>query len=75
MTSAKIFMSGNSQAVRLPKAYRVDADEVELSRDGEKIVLTPKAKPYGRRLIEALEELSELIELPADPPPQRRDVL
>ncbi|TDR85197.1 antitoxin [Enterovirga rhinocerotis] len=75
MTTGKVFMSGNSQAVRLPKEFRVDADEVELSRDGEKIVMTPKTKPYGQRLIEALDELSDLIELPPDLPQQHRDGL
>lgn len=32
-TVAKVFMSGRSQAVRLPMAYRFDTDEVYISRD------------------------------------------
>ncbi|CAB9545181.1 hypothetical protein BROOK1789C_2230, partial [Bathymodiolus brooksi thiotrophic gill symbiont] len=39
---AKVFQSGNSQAVRLPKAMRFDVDEVEIKKVGESIVLTPK---------------------------------
>jgi antitoxin VapB len=72
MATGKVFMSGNSQAVRLPKEFRLDTDEVELSRDGDKIVMLPKTKPYGLRLLELFEELSEDIELPDDPPPQPR---
>lgn len=38
---AKVFMSGNSQAVRLPKEFRFSVDEVEVSREGEAIILRP----------------------------------
>ena len=44
LTSAKIFHSGHSQAVRLPKAFRLAGDEVWISKNeatGE-ITLTPK---------------------------------
>jgi len=39
---AKVFQSGNSQAVRLPKEYRFDVDEVEVSREGDAVILRPK---------------------------------
>jgi len=39
MATAKVFKSGNSQAVRLPKAFRVKSKELEISRRGEEIVL------------------------------------
>ena len=39
---AKIFMNGRSQAVRLPKEYRFDTDEVYVSRQGQNIVISPK---------------------------------
>ena len=38
---ARVFQSGNSQAVRLPKEFRVDAQEVEVSREGDAIILRP----------------------------------
>jgi antitoxin VapB len=38
----KVFRSGNSQAVRLPKDFRVEVDEVELFRQGEDIILRKK---------------------------------
>lgn len=39
MTKAKVFRSGNSQAVRLPKKFRFNVDEVEIFRQGNEIVL------------------------------------
>ena len=46
--TAKVFMTGRSQAVRLPKAFRLDCDEVDVERRGEKLVLTPRRhKDWG----------------------------
>jgi antitoxin VapB len=39
---AKVFENGRSQAVRLPKEYRFDTDEVFVSREGNKVILLPK---------------------------------
>ena len=39
MTYARIFQSGNSQAVRLPKEFRFEQDRVEIFRQGNDIVL------------------------------------
>ncbi len=41
MDTAKVFWSGRSQAVRLPRAYRVEAGEVRIRRRGRAIVLEP----------------------------------
>lgn len=43
--TAKLFKNGNSQAVRLPKDFRFEGDEVLISRRGEQIILRPKPKP------------------------------
>jgi antitoxin VapB len=39
MAIAKVFKSGNSQAIRLPKEFRLKVSEVELTRQGEDIVI------------------------------------
>ena len=44
---AKVFQSGNSQAVRLPKEFRFDVNEVEIFRRGDEVVLRPKPKHLG----------------------------
>ena len=41
MEIAKIFWSGRSQAVRLPKEFRFDTDEVRIRRHGAAVVLEP----------------------------------
>ena len=38
---ARVFKSGNSQAVRLPKAFRFDVDQVEVTREGDALILRP----------------------------------
>lgn len=38
---ARVFQSGNSQAVRLPKDFRFEVDTVEVSREGDAIILRP----------------------------------
>ena len=42
---AKIFMHGRSQAVRLPKEFRMPGKEVRVSREGDKVILEPIEKP------------------------------
>ena len=41
METAKLFTSGRSQAVRIPKKYRFKGTEVEIHRQGNSLVLTP----------------------------------
>jgi len=38
---AKVFWTGRSQAVRLPKEFRFDVDSVLIRREGNKIILEP----------------------------------
>ena len=40
--TAKIFTTGRSQAVRLPKAYRFSTSEVTIERQGDAVILRPK---------------------------------
>jgi len=46
MDTAKVFWTGRSQAIRLPKAFRFDADEVRIRRDGTSIILEPIANDW-----------------------------
>lgn len=41
MNVAKVFWSGRSQAVRLPKEFRFEADEVSIKRRGNAVILEP----------------------------------
>ena len=46
LETAKIFMTGRSQAVRLPKSCRFDGIEVFAQKVGNTVVLTPKSKAW-----------------------------
>jgi antitoxin VapB len=59
MTRARVFMSGNSQAVRLPKEFRFRSQEVDIFRRGDEIVLR-------ERVGDASEIFDLLASLPDD---------
>lgn len=44
MTTAKVFMTGRSQAVRIPRQFRFDVPEVFVRRSGDSIVLSPSRR-------------------------------
>ncbi len=46
MNTAKIFVNGRSQAVRLPKDYRFDTDEVIIAKLDEMVVLYPRKRGW-----------------------------
>ena len=47
MKTAKLFKNGQSQAVRLPKEFRMAGKEVYIKKQGEAIVLLPKEKSWA----------------------------
>ena len=74
MATAKVFKSGNSQAIRLPKEFRLNVKEVEISRQGEDIVIRKKKKPTLVDAFHALRSMPDdfFAEGRVDPPPQER---
>ena len=58
MTTAKLFMNGKSQAVRLPKQFRFDGEEVFIKRVGNAVVLLPKAQSW-QTMIDSLAMFSD----------------
>lgn len=56
MAEAKVFMTGRSQAVRLPKEYRVTGNSVYVKRLGNSIVLIPKTGDRWAGMFAALDE-------------------
>ncbi len=55
MKTTKIFQSGNSQAIRLPKEYRLDADTVNINKIGNLLVLLPQDDPWTN-FVEGIHE-------------------
>ncbi len=73
---AKVFKSGNSQAVRLPKEMRFDVSEVEIFKRGNEVVLREKT----RSLSDAFNLLTQMpddfmAEGRQDDEPQERESL
>lgn len=76
MATTRVFKSGNSQAVRVPKEFQFDVDEVEIFRRGDEVVLR-------KRVLNLVPAFELLAGLPddfmrggrEDAPPQERESL
>jgi len=67
MDTAKIFTSGRSQAVRLPKEYRFEGKEVIVRHFGNGVILLPCDKPWDM-LEAALNEFESGFQLVREQP-------
>jgi antitoxin VapB len=55
-STAKLFRNGRSQAVRLPKEFRFEGDEVRIRRVGNGVLLEPKVMDV-RAWLKAIDDL------------------
>ncbi len=58
MQTAKLFKNGQSQAVRLPKNFRFEGEQVFIKKIGNSVVLLP-SKNSWQPLLESLDEFSD----------------
>jgi antitoxin VapB len=68
MSTAKVFWTGHSQAVRLPKEFRFadGVEEVSIRREGDRIILEPmKPEKWPEEFWEAFGGMPEGFERPA----------
>ncbi len=74
MSTARVFRSGNSQAVRLPKQFRLKSEEVEIFRRGDEIVLREKDGTMARAfdLLAGLPDDLVIVARAKDPPQKRK---
>lgn len=71
--TAKVFRSGNSQAVRIPKEFQIEGTEVEIQKRGDALVLRPKRRSWARFLDSLGKFSSDFMEAGRNQPgPQRR---
>ena len=56
---AKVFQNGRSQAIRLPKEYRVDSNEVYIEKIGHSLIIVPKEKSKWDVMRNALSDLED----------------
>jgi len=76
MKTAKVFKSGNSIAVRIPKEFGLKEGEVYIKKEDSAIVIIPKESKW-ERLYRELEDVSESGEFMTDrnqPEPQEREI-
>lgn len=74
MKTAKIFKNGRSQAVRLPKEFRFDCDEVFVQKQGDKVILSA-IEPGWDEFFDSISVFSEdFLAEREDLPPQERSV-
>jgi antitoxin VapB len=76
MATAKLFMHGRSQAVRLPKAFRMPGKEVRIRKEGDAVILEPleeSLEAWFARLDAFERERPFMPEgRPAQPEPEKR---
>ena len=75
MVCTKVFISGNSQAVRIPKEFHIDFSELLIKKIGSSIILTPK-KSNWENLERSLSEFSDdfMTEGRSQPAMQEREI-
>ena len=74
--TAKVFINGGSQAVRLPAEYRVDTPEVLIERVGQSLLITPKRKGGWKEFFSRPPAVpADFMTDRQDPPPQPRSAL
>lgn len=71
---AKVFQNGRSQAIRLPKEYRVDSDEVYIEKIGHSLIIVPKEKSKWDVMRNALNDLEDFEIERNQPKIQERDL-
>ena len=76
MPIAEVFQSGDSQAVRLPKEFRLESDEVEILQRGDEIILRER-KADAAEIFDILTGFPDdfMSEGRVDMPPQERESL
>ena len=76
--TAKLFMNGRSQAVRLPKDYRFDCDEVYIRKDPETddIIISKKPGTWDDffKLMETVDVPEDFMAERDNEIPQERDL-
>ncbi len=75
MTTAKLFQNGQSQAVRLPKAFRLPGNEVYIKKVGNAIVLIPMDHPWDTLFASLTQFSADFMQERDQPAVQAREEL
>ena len=75
MQTAKVFINGRSQAVRLPQEFRFSGDDVFINKIGNIVILIPKDDPWAS-LANSLDQFTgDFMETRDQPPQDSREPL
>ena len=73
---ARFFRNGGSQAVRLPKEFRLPGEECVIRREGDRVVLVPLQRSWSADFLAVIDgppvDEADRIEIPDDLPHSRR---
>ena len=72
--TAKVFRTNRSQAVRIPKDFQFDVDEVFIRKEGDSIVLSPRPQSWDDFLDNGPIATADFMEGIEDLPVQERDI-
>ena len=73
MKTAKLFVNGRSQAVRLPKAYRFEGKEVYIKKTSEGVLLIPKDQSIWDSWVQNLMKYDEPFMVERDQPKTQQE--
>ncbi len=71
--TAKVFMNGRSQAIRLPKEFRFDTDEVYIRKVGDEVIITATRPAWDTFFDQRTAFDDDFLPDREDIPPQERE--
>lgn len=71
--TVRLFRNGSNQALRLPREFELDADEVYIRREGNNIIITPKPRSWADYFATARKLSDDFPDDMTDLPPQQRE--
>ena len=74
LTTAKLFKNGNSQAIRLPKEFRFNTQEVWLYREGDRVIIQPKHSNWAEFFFSDQPASADFLIDRKDAEPQKRTI-
>ena len=72
--TAKLFKNGRSQAVRLPAKYRFKGDEVFISKEADRVILSAKPSSWDDFFAAGHQVSADFMAKRKDAPPQKRSL-
>jgi len=72
--TARVFRNGQSQAIRLSKAFRFNSKEAFIRREGENVILSPKPNSWEGFFASDIRPTSDFMEDRDQPGMEERDM-